>query len=99
MSCNVQVNKLTETCWDKCVTDKPGSRLDGKTETCLSNCVERFLDTSLSISQRFATMLQKQMSQQEQPIPFYDILFDLGLSSEVVLETHSVEEAMTSIKN
>jgi import inner membrane translocase subunit TIM8 len=61
----LQVNKLTETCWDKCVTDKPGARLDGRTETCLSNCVERFLDTSLSISQRFATMLQKQIGQSE----------------------------------
>jgi len=60
-----QVNRLTETCWDKCVHDKPGSRLDGRTETCLSNCVERFLDTSLTISQRFATLIQKQVSQSE----------------------------------
>ena len=58
----MQVNKLTETCWDKCVSDKPASRLDGRTETCLTNCVDRFLDASLSIAQRFQTMLQKQMA-------------------------------------
>ncbi|KAL3234086.1 hypothetical protein MRX96_022833 [Rhipicephalus microplus] len=32
-----QVHRLNEICWDKCV-DKPGTKLDGRTETCLSNC-------------------------------------------------------------
>lgn len=54
----MQVHRLTETCWDKCV-EKPSSRLDGRTETCISNCVERFIDTSLAITKRFARMLQK----------------------------------------
>jgi len=56
-----QVSKLTDVCWDKCLTDKPGSKLDSRTENCLSNCVERFIDTSLNISQRFANLIQKQM--------------------------------------
>ncbi|KAL3234085.1 hypothetical protein MRX96_022833 [Rhipicephalus microplus] len=51
-----QVHRLNEICWDKCV-DKPGTKLDGRTETCLSNCVERFIDTSLSITNRFAQLL------------------------------------------
>ncbi|OQR68185.1 mitochondrial import inner membrane translocase subunit Tim8 protein [Tropilaelaps mercedesae] len=54
----MQVHRLTNICWDKCV-DKPSSRLDGRTETCISNCVERFIDTSLTITNRFAQMLQK----------------------------------------
>jgi import inner membrane translocase subunit TIM8 len=39
------VHTLTEQCWDLCA---PGisSRLDGKSETCLANCVERFIDSS-----------------------------------------------------
>jgi len=39
------VHGLTENCWDTCV-DKPSTRLDGKTEACLVNCVERFIDTT-----------------------------------------------------
>ncbi|CAN7936949.1 unnamed protein product [Ixodes hexagonus] len=53
-----QVHRLNEICWDKCV-DKPSTKLDGRTETCLSNCVERFIDTSLSITNRFAQLLQR----------------------------------------
>jgi import inner membrane translocase subunit TIM8 len=41
----VLVHGLTEQCWDVCV-DKPSTRLDSKTETCLVNCVERFIDTT-----------------------------------------------------
>jgi import inner membrane translocase subunit TIM8 len=39
------VHTLTEQCWDLCA---PGisSRLDGRSETCLANCVERFIDSS-----------------------------------------------------
>lgn len=41
----VLVHGLAEQCWDVCV-EKPGSRLDSKTENCLSNCVNRFIDSS-----------------------------------------------------
>lgn len=55
----LQIHEFNEICWDKCV-DKPGSKLDSKTETCLSNCVDRFIDTSLLITNRFSQLLQKQ---------------------------------------
>lgn len=48
-----QIHTFTDMCWEKCV-DKPGSKLDGKTETCLVNCVERFLDTTVFIAKRFS---------------------------------------------
>lgn len=48
-----QIHAFTDMCWEKCV-DKPGSKLDGKTETCIVNCVERFLDTNIFIAKRFA---------------------------------------------
>ncbi|XP_041033433.1 mitochondrial import inner membrane translocase subunit Tim8 B [Carcharodon carcharias] len=54
----LKVHSFTEVCWDRCV-DKPGSRLDSRTEACLVSCVERFVDTALAISQRFAQMVQK----------------------------------------
>ena len=36
---------MTENCWDTCV-NVPGQKLDRKTESCIVNCVERFIDTS-----------------------------------------------------
>lgn len=45
------IAKLTETCWDKCM-GKPGTRLSSWESDCLTNCAERFLDTSLFIVQK-----------------------------------------------
>ena len=39
------VHTLTEQCWDLCAPSISG-RLDGRSETCLANCVERFIDSS-----------------------------------------------------
>ncbi|XP_017084602.1 mitochondrial import inner membrane translocase subunit Tim8 [Drosophila eugracilis] len=55
---NAQIHEFNEICWEKCI-GKPSTKLDHATETCLSNCVDRFIDTSLLITQRFAQMLQK----------------------------------------
>ena len=51
-----QVHKLTDTCWDMCV-DKPRDKMDGKSEQCLSNCVERFIDVTILVTQRFQQKL------------------------------------------
>ncbi|CAG0893605.1 unnamed protein product [Darwinula stevensoni] len=45
------VHNLTEQCWDVCM-DKPSSRLDSKTENCIVNCVERFIDTNTFVINR-----------------------------------------------
>lgn len=45
------VHNLTERCWDICI-DKPSSRLESRAETCLTNCVERFLDCTNFIVNR-----------------------------------------------
>jgi len=42
-----QVLNFTAQCWDKCVTGTPSTRFSRSEETCLNNCVDRFLDTSL----------------------------------------------------
>ncbi|XP_050067681.1 mitochondrial import inner membrane translocase subunit Tim8 [Anopheles maculipalpis] len=55
---SAQIHEFTDICWDKCV-EKPSNKLDSRTETCLANCVNRFVDTSLLITQRFAQSLQK----------------------------------------
>ncbi|XP_063709702.1 mitochondrial import inner membrane translocase subunit Tim8 [Culicoides brevitarsis] len=54
-----RILEFSETCWDKCV-DKPGKKLESRQETCLDNCVNRFIDTSLFIANRYAQKIQKQ---------------------------------------
>jgi import inner membrane translocase subunit TIM8 len=46
------VHSITDECWDTCVSGAPGQKLDRKTETCVVNCVERFIDTSNYIVNR-----------------------------------------------
>ncbi|XP_022196539.1 mitochondrial import inner membrane translocase subunit Tim8-like [Nilaparvata lugens] len=58
---NAQIHEFTDQCWDKCV-DKLGSKMDYKTESCLTNCVERFIDVSQLITGRFAKMLQSSVN-------------------------------------
>ncbi|XP_053545833.1 mitochondrial import inner membrane translocase subunit Tim8 A [Bombina bombina] len=53
-----QVHNFMDVCWDKCI-DRPGTKLDSRTESCLVSCVDRFIDTTLSITNRFAQMVQK----------------------------------------
>lgn len=45
------VHTFTDLCWDKCIT-KVGNKIERGEETCLTNCVERFLDTSMFIIKR-----------------------------------------------
>ncbi|AWP11818.1 Mitochondrial import inner membrane translocase subunit Tim8 A [Scophthalmus maximus] len=42
------VHQMTE---EKCI-DKPGPKMDSRSEMCLVNCVERFIDTSQFILNR-----------------------------------------------
>ena len=55
-----EISKITHICWDKCM-DKPRDKLDYKTETCMTNCVERFLDVSNVIGKRTQQLIQRQM--------------------------------------
>ncbi|XP_065331415.1 mitochondrial import inner membrane translocase subunit Tim8 B [Cloeon dipterum] len=55
---SAQVHNFNDICWDKCV-EKVGTKLDSRSETCLVNCVDRFIDVSLFITNRFAQLLQK----------------------------------------
>jgi len=47
------IHELNEKCWDTCFDGKPSNKLDGKTESCLKNCVDRFIDTNMLVLQRF----------------------------------------------
>jgi import inner membrane translocase subunit TIM8 len=47
------VGKLTNVCWDKCITGAPGSKFSSGETTCLTNCAQRYLDMSRIIATRF----------------------------------------------
>ena len=49
---NELIGKLTGECWDKCVGN-PGNKLSGYEQQCLSNCAQRFMDTSQFILKKF----------------------------------------------
>ena len=41
---------------------KPSTRLESKTENCLKNCVERFLDTNILVTERLEKKAEDMMS-------------------------------------
>ncbi|XP_002132728.1 mitochondrial import inner membrane translocase subunit Tim8-like [Drosophila pseudoobscura] len=50
------LHEFNEICWEKCI-GKPSSKLDQATQVCLSNCVDRFIDTSVLIAKRFVEVI------------------------------------------
>ncbi|CAH8504007.1 unnamed protein product [Heterobilharzia americana] len=44
-------HQLTSLCWDKCVS-KLSNSLDSRTEGCIANCVERYIDVSGVLTSR-----------------------------------------------
>ncbi|KAA8540651.1 hypothetical protein F0562_024430 [Nyssa sinensis] len=53
---NEMVAKLTNVCWDKCITGTPGSKFSSSESSCLSNCAQRYMDLSVIIMKRFQSM-------------------------------------------
>ncbi|CAA7052702.1 unnamed protein product [Microthlaspi erraticum] len=53
---NEMLAKLTSVCWDKCITDKPGSKFSSSESSCLSNCAGRYVDMSMLLIKRFQSM-------------------------------------------
>lgn len=53
-----QIHKVNDVCWDMCL-GSPSSSLSSREQTCISNCVERFVDTSVLLVNRFAQLAQK----------------------------------------
>ncbi|KAI9742035.1 MAG: Mitochondrial import inner membrane translocase subunit tim8 [Cirrosporium novae-zelandiae] len=61
------IHSLTDMCWNKCITGNiNGQMLSGSEETCLRNCVERFIDGANVIVGHVTRMQQQQQLQQQQ---------------------------------
>ncbi len=47
------VHTLSDSCWDVCMANASlGPKLDSKSQTCVDNCVNRFIDASNFIVKR-----------------------------------------------
>ena len=49
----IQSQNDNERQFETCFEGKPGNKIDSRTETCITNCVERFIDTNIHLVQRF----------------------------------------------
>ena len=47
-----QMHHVNEVCWDICISGNPSSSFSSREQACLPNCVERFVDTTLLITNR-----------------------------------------------
>lgn len=60
------IHEINEKCWDTCMENvKPSTRLDSKTENCLKNCVERFLDLNIMVTERLQTKATELLNKQD----------------------------------
>ncbi|KAK7737048.1 Mitochondrial import inner membrane translocase subunit tim8 [Cytospora paraplurivora] len=56
---HAQSHDLTEMCFKKCVTSAiKSNRLEKNEEPCLANCVDRFMDVSMSSVKHLQSMRQ-----------------------------------------
>ncbi|XP_034482325.1 mitochondrial import inner membrane translocase subunit Tim13 [Drosophila innubila] len=53
------LSKMTEKCFKKCIS-KPGKALDGSEQRCISQCMDRFLDTWNLVSRTYGNRLQRE---------------------------------------
>lgn len=54
------VHLLTETCFKKCIPSVSGGKLASKEESCMRNCVERFMDSNLAVLKHLETLRASQ---------------------------------------
>ncbi|KAK4941693.1 Mitochondrial import inner membrane translocase subunit tim8 [Elasticomyces elasticus] len=55
------VHELTEVCFKKCISGSISSgKLASKEESCMSNCVNRFMDSNLAVLKHLETLRANQ---------------------------------------
>ena len=59
------VEDITEKCYSSCIK-KPASSLDNYEQRCLSNCMDRFIDSYNLVSRQFTSRIESQIQNQLQ---------------------------------
>ncbi|XP_001352787.2 mitochondrial import inner membrane translocase subunit Tim13 [Drosophila pseudoobscura] len=52
------LSKMTEKCFKKCI-HKPGKTLDASEQRCISQCMDRFMDSWNLVSRTYGNRLQR----------------------------------------
>ncbi|KDN38411.1 hypothetical protein RSAG8_09505, partial [Rhizoctonia solani AG-8 WAC10335] len=55
------INKINEKCFAKCVT-KPSTSLGSSEETCLSRCMDRYMEAFNVVSQSYVARISRERS-------------------------------------
>ena len=66
---NETLQMLTGRCWDLCM-GYPSSKLDSRTENCVKNCVQRFLDSSNYVVNKLEKDGQKILAEEQKQSAF-----------------------------
>ncbi|TFK50071.1 hypothetical protein OE88DRAFT_1632227, partial [Heliocybe sulcata] len=53
------LTSINEKCFTKCVT-KPGASLSGSEQTCLSRCMDRYMETFTIVSRTYVSRVQRE---------------------------------------
>lgn len=56
------IEDMSEKCYNICIK-KPGASLDNYEQRCLSNCMDRFIDSYNVVTKEFTARLSSQMNQ------------------------------------
>ncbi|KAK5078649.1 protein translocase subunit [Lithohypha guttulata] len=59
------ISKINENCFDHCVSE-PGASLSSREQTCLSTCMEKYIDGWNVVSRTYVARLQKEGAQLQQ---------------------------------
>ncbi|KAH8388915.1 hypothetical protein KR215_006320 [Drosophila sulfurigaster] len=57
------LSKMTDKCFKKCI-NKPGKALDNSEQRCITQCMDRFLDTWNLVSRTYGNRLQREQVKQ-----------------------------------
>ncbi|KAL1920947.1 uncharacterized protein VTP21DRAFT_11582 [Calcarisporiella thermophila] len=57
------INKMNEKCFSKCVP-KPGYRLESSDQTCISKCMDRYMEAWNIVSRAYISRVQRESQSQ-----------------------------------
>ncbi|KAF9554020.1 hypothetical protein CPC08DRAFT_713270 [Agrocybe pediades] len=67
------MNKASERCFSKCVT-KPGDSLSSSEQTCLSRCLDRYMEAFDIVSRSYTARVTKERQEGQRSSPLSDAL-------------------------
>jgi len=67
------MNKASERCFTKCII-KPGDYLSSSEQTCLSRCLDRYMEAFNIVSRTYIARVSRERLEGQQMVPFQESL-------------------------